>query len=75
MCKCVLPPGDNPIAVNKYIISYSLFAASRKITYMYAAASRKITYMYAVSILFFISARLLLGVPINEGVVAARYRL
>jgi hypothetical protein len=22
MCKCVLPPGDNPIAVNKYIISY-----------------------------------------------------
>jgi hypothetical protein len=21
MCKCVLPPGDNPIAVNKYIIS------------------------------------------------------
>jgi len=20
MCKCVLPPGDNPIAVNKYII-------------------------------------------------------
>ena len=23
MCKCVLPPGDNPIAVNKYIISSS----------------------------------------------------
>jgi len=22
VCKCVLPPGDNPIAVNKYIISY-----------------------------------------------------
>jgi len=22
LCKCVLPPGDNPIAVNKYIISY-----------------------------------------------------
>ena len=21
MCKCVLPPGDKPIAVNKYIIS------------------------------------------------------
>ena len=21
--KCVLPPGDNPIAVNKYIISYN----------------------------------------------------
>jgi len=22
MCKCVLPPGDNPIAVNKYQISF-----------------------------------------------------
>jgi len=22
VCKCVLPLGDNPIAVNKYIISY-----------------------------------------------------
>jgi len=22
VCKCVLPPGDNPIAVNKYIIIY-----------------------------------------------------
>jgi hypothetical protein len=22
VCKCVLPPGDNPISVNKYIISY-----------------------------------------------------
>jgi len=22
VCKCVLPPGDNPIAVNKYTISY-----------------------------------------------------
>jgi hypothetical protein len=24
VCKCVLPPGDNPTAVNKYIISYQL---------------------------------------------------
>jgi len=24
VCKCVLPPGDNPIAVNKYIKYYSL---------------------------------------------------
>jgi hypothetical protein len=22
VCKCVLPPGDNPTAVNKYIIAY-----------------------------------------------------
>jgi hypothetical protein len=22
VCKCVLPPGDNPTAVNKYIIPY-----------------------------------------------------
>jgi len=29
VCKCVLPPGHNPIAVNKYIISkygYQLFS-------------------------------------------------
>jgi len=25
MCTVILPPGDNPIAVNKYIISYILF--------------------------------------------------
>jgi hypothetical protein len=25
-CKCVLPPGDNPIAVNKYIISYHIIS-------------------------------------------------
>jgi len=24
VCKCVLPPGDNPIAVNKYHIIYKL---------------------------------------------------
>jgi len=25
MCTVLLPPGDNPIAVNKYIISYQKF--------------------------------------------------
>jgi hypothetical protein len=25
VCKCVLPPGDNPIAVNKYIIYLKLY--------------------------------------------------
>jgi hypothetical protein len=29
VCKCVLPPGDNPIAVNKYIISYSRCAVNK----------------------------------------------
>ena len=24
VCKCVLPPGDNPTAVNKYIISFHI---------------------------------------------------
>ena len=24
VCKCVLPPGDNSIAVNKYIVSYNI---------------------------------------------------
>ena len=30
VCKCVLPPGDNPIAVNKYIISYQTSSVSTK---------------------------------------------
>jgi hypothetical protein len=25
VCKCVLPPGDNPIAVNKYIIYHEVY--------------------------------------------------
>ena len=33
VCKCVLPPGDNPIAVNKYIISFIT------ILYMFQAIS------------------------------------
>jgi len=28
VCKCVLPPGDNPIAVTKYIISYIIYHSS-----------------------------------------------
>ena len=28
VCKYVLPPGDNPIAVNKYIISYHIMLLS-----------------------------------------------
>jgi hypothetical protein len=31
-CKCVLPPGDNPLAVNTYIISYQ--PLRRKLTYI-----------------------------------------
>jgi len=30
VCKCVLPPGDNPIAVNKYIISYNIYLLNFK---------------------------------------------
>jgi hypothetical protein len=26
VCKCVLPPGDNPIAVNKYTISHNIIS-------------------------------------------------
>jgi len=29
VCKCVLPPGDNPIEVNKYIITYHLLRVAR----------------------------------------------
>jgi len=25
VCECVLQPGDNPITVNKYIISYQMY--------------------------------------------------
>jgi len=28
MCTVLLPPGDNPIAVNKYIISYHIWYMS-----------------------------------------------
>ena len=24
VCKCLLPPGDNPTAINKFIISYNI---------------------------------------------------
>jgi len=34
VCKCVLPPGDNPIAVNKYIISYIIFFAFPKMLHV-----------------------------------------
>jgi hypothetical protein len=30
VCKCVLPPGYNPIAVNKYIISYHIWIKGNK---------------------------------------------
>jgi hypothetical protein len=38
VCKCVLPPGDNPIAVNKCIISYHIvsFKKSRDGRRLYA---------------------------------------
>ena len=28
MCTVLLPPGDNPIAVNKYIVSYQKYVES-----------------------------------------------
>ena len=36
VCKCVLPPGDNPVAVNKYIISNNLFCSCQKIKVRWA---------------------------------------
>ena len=40
MCKCVLPPGDNPIAVNKYIISFKLhFSQNSALVQIYASPS------------------------------------
>jgi hypothetical protein len=31
VCKCLLPLGDNPIAVNKYIISYLKYGKGKEI--------------------------------------------
>jgi hypothetical protein len=31
VCKCALPPGDNPIAVDKYIIKIYLHISNREI--------------------------------------------
>jgi hypothetical protein len=30
MCTVLLPPGDNPIAVNKYIISYHMLRGTEE---------------------------------------------
>jgi hypothetical protein len=32
VCKCVLPPGDNQIAVNKYIIRYPKKCCARSVS-------------------------------------------
>jgi hypothetical protein len=34
VCKCVLPPGDNLIAVNKYIVSYRISPLERIALYL-----------------------------------------
>ena len=35
VCKCVLPPGDNPIAANKYIIYHNFIYNSKEYTVAY----------------------------------------
>jgi hypothetical protein len=47
MCTVPLPPGDNPIAVNKYIIS----KAVRNERQAYDEAKLKIMYVYSVMIM------------------------
>ena len=34
VCKCVLPPGDNPIAVNKYIVYLLTYLLTDLLTYL-----------------------------------------
>jgi len=46
MCTVLLPPGDNPIAVNKYIISYQYYKIAKiqsKYNYILIAISGWIT--------------------------------
>ena len=48
MCKCVLPPGDNPIAVNKYIIYHIV-----KYNEIYVTRNTGITVFFSGKILQF----------------------
>ena len=44
MCKCVLPPGDNPIAANKYIISYHIVSENQLVRYGIYTAVQEIVH-------------------------------
>jgi hypothetical protein len=43
VCKCVLPPGDNPIAVNKYIIIIIIIILSGWLIQLYVLISQNTT--------------------------------
>ena len=49
VCKCVLPPGDNPIAVNKYIIWNSQYCKS----YAFVGLDNKLCKMHGAYIKIF----------------------
>jgi len=42
MCAVLLPPGDNPIAVNKYIISYHIISYMTKLIGAFAVSRRRL---------------------------------
>jgi hypothetical protein len=64
VCKCVLPPGDNPIAFNKYIISYQIRALANCSIERNAACAR-----------LGLSSGLLPSVPSNTFFVYFSYRI
>jgi hypothetical protein len=64
VCKCVLPPGDNTIAVNKYIISYQIRALAHCSIERNAARPR-----------LGLSSGLLPSVPPNTFIVCFSYRI
>jgi len=49
VCKCILPPGDNPIAVNKYIIFLMLIKVQIDATVCRHLFSVTSLYMFRVS--------------------------
>jgi hypothetical protein len=49
VCKCVLPPGDNPIAVNKYIIYHSISRPTDATCARFYFLSICILYMFRAS--------------------------
>jgi len=52
VCKCVLPPGDNPTAVNKYIIYIYIYILY--ILYIISYVSYRIIYHHIVSYISYI---------------------
>jgi len=59
VCKCVLPLGDNPIAINKYIISYHIINSSQNFFLSLKIYQTHFRYVYNQYQFFHITYRLI----------------